>query len=119
MGTEEWFQVLTGATGSLGAYLIERLDRLPPSVIGEIVCLVRAEDDEAAFQRVEQGLLQRTVELSARDRIVAYAADLADPKLGLTEERYTDLRSQVDVVIHVSRRLPTALMARTARLTSV
>jgi thioester reductase-like protein len=119
MGTEEWFQVLTGVTGSLGAYLIERLDRLPPSVIGEIVCLVRADDDAAALLRVEQGLSQRSIELLRKDRIVAYTADLADPKLGLTEERYTDLQSQVDVVIHVSRRQLTALMLKTTRLTFV
>jgi thioester reductase-like protein len=92
---------LTGATGSLGVFILSKLSALPSEVVKKIVCLVRAENDDSAAQRVFDMAKQRGISVGA-EKIEVYSADLAKDHLGLTEDIYEKLADQVDDVIHVS-----------------
>jgi hypothetical protein len=95
--------VLTGATGSLGAYILDLL--LADPSVERVYCLCRAKDDADASARVAESM--RTRQLSKRfpdARVVALASDLADDSLGLNQARYEEIAKNVTMVVHVSRR---------------
>jgi thioester reductase-like protein len=75
---------LTGATGFVGAFLLEQtLARTD----GEVYCLVRARDEKTAMGRILDNLAGYGIDVSEhRGRIVAVPGDLARPGLGLDEE---------------------------------
>jgi thioester reductase-like protein len=76
-------QVLTGATGSLGAHLLHRL--LHTENVATVVCLVRGNSHSEARRRVGDSLAARglpSIEaLSEESRLVVYAVDLAEADL--------------------------------------
>jgi thioester reductase-like protein len=76
-------QVLTGATGSLGAHLLDQL--LNQKDVERVICLARAKNDEDALKRVEESLQVRSLpSLSQRGgdkAVVAYPSDLSLPDL--------------------------------------
>jgi fatty acid CoA ligase FadD9 len=74
--------LLTGATGFLGAFLVEALH----AVEVEPTCLVRARDDAHAQQRLDDALAKRGITA----RAVAIAGDLADLHVDL----------DVDAIVH-------------------
>ncbi|MEO8700240.1 MAG: thioester reductase domain-containing protein [Kofleriaceae bacterium] len=79
--------LLTGATGFLGAHLVESLQARGL----EVTCLVRAPDDAAAKVRLAAALASRRIPGTAR----AIAGDLADPEL---RDRLAAL--DVDAIVH-------------------
>jgi|WetSurSiteA1Bulk_404760.scaffolds.fasta_scaffold00017_13 myxalamid-type nonribosomal peptide synthetase MxaA len=89
---------LTGATGFLGAFLLA--DLLAQST-ADIYCLIRANDETQAMQRLKQQL-QRFELLERVDcsRIIAVCGDLAEPQLGLTDTRYQEIAERVSVIYH-------------------
>ncbi len=90
--------LLTGATGFLGAFLLRELLRRTPV---RVHCLVRAGSDEEARQKILRNLAQ--YELDAGDalaRIVPVCGDLAEPRLGLPEERFQTLAAELDAICH-------------------
>jgi thioester reductase-like protein len=90
--------LLTGATGFLGAFLLDELLR---QTAAQIVCLARAGSDAEAGERVRRNLAQYDIDLGDRaDRIAPLAGDLAQPRLGLTPERFARLAEEVDAVFH-------------------
>lgn len=94
---------MTGATGSLGAFLLHQLVSLPPNVVERVVCFVRAENHEDAHRRVTRVLEKRGLNVSnAEGRFTALAAEVSQDRLGLDAMRYRELVGSVDVVIHVS-----------------
>ncbi len=95
--------LLTGATGFLGSFLLDELLR---STELSIHCLVRADNDAAALDRIraarrEYGL--GTIEFESR--VTAVAGDLAQPRLGLPAERFLKLADDVDVILHNGARV--------------
>jgi thioester reductase-like protein len=89
---------LTGATGFLGAFLLEDLLR---NTDARVHCLVRAPSAEAAAQRLKSQL--EKFEISAdfgTGRIVAIAGDLGKPLLGMGGETFDALGGQIDSIIH-------------------
>ncbi|VUC21837.1 unnamed protein product [Clonostachys rosea] len=94
--------VLTGATGSLGAHVAAKL--APNPKIAKIVCLARASNSSSAQNRVVESLIQRrllhTLSQEERRKIVALPSDLADSKLGLSEEDYVSISRDLMAVIH-------------------
>lgn len=92
--------VLTGATGSLGAHILDQLVRRPS--VAKVICLSRAKSDGESLQRVQESLAQRSRSLSpeAQAKIVSYAADVNKPDLGLTAEAYEAVRREATAVIH-------------------
>src|SRR4051794_36139626 len=79
--------LLTGATGFLGG---EVLGRVLERSERPVYVLVRADSDEQAERRLEP---------SSR-RVVAVAADLARPGLGLDPARRAWLAERVDRIVH-------------------
>ncbi|MFF4761628.1 type I polyketide synthase [Streptomyces sp. NPDC001292] len=90
--------LLTGATGFVGAYL---LDELLSSTKARIHCLVRASDPDAALNRLRANT-ERYLPWREEDqeRIVAIPGDLSRPLLGLPEEVFDALAHRVDAIYH-------------------
>jgi amino acid adenylation domain-containing protein/thioester reductase-like protein len=89
---------LTGATGFLGAFL---LDELLSRTGATVYCLVRRRGVDPTAQ-LWQNLSRygiRPPEDLAR-RVVAVSGDLGEPLLGLSESTFDELAAEVDVVIH-------------------
>ncbi|MHC5743584.1 MAG: thioester reductase domain-containing protein [Nostoc sp.] len=89
---------LTGATGFLGAYLV---DELLQQITANVYCLVRAQNLEQGNQRIQShlqayGLWQEQF----RSRIIPVIGDLALPNLGLNESQFHQLSHQIDVIYH-------------------
>ncbi|KAJ9111498.1 hypothetical protein QFC22_006525 [Naganishia vaughanmartiniae] len=98
--TDKRTVVLTGATGSLGAHLLDQL--LNQQDVERVICLVRAKNDEDALRRVEESLQIRSLpSLSQREEkaVVAYPSDLSLSDLGLGQQRYEEVRNKVTDVI--------------------
>jgi len=90
--------LVTGATGFLGAYLLDHLLR---HTAADVHCLVRARTDVAAVDRVERNLRRYGLwrpEYTAR--IVAHPGDLTQPRLGLSPAAFAALGDLVDVIVH-------------------
>ncbi|WP_156727225.1 type I polyketide synthase [Streptomyces apocyni] len=89
---------LTGATGFLGAFLLRDLMRETRAVVH---CLVRAADEEAGLCRLIDNLRWFRVwdEVDA-DRLRVVVGDLAQPRLGLSDETFDALARSVDAVYH-------------------
>lgn len=92
--------ILTGATGSLGAHILDQLTRRED--VASVVCLSRAKSHDDSFKRVHDSLQQRQRNLSpsALAKIVSFAADVNKPDLGLEPEQYELLRQQSTSIIH-------------------
>lgn len=88
--------VLTGATGSLGAHILDQLLRRPE--VGEVICLARAKSHDEATSRVAASLKLRHRNVPARWS--ALAADPNRPDLGLTPAEYESLRTRATSIIH-------------------
>ncbi|MGB0906949.1 MAG: thioester reductase domain-containing protein [Maricaulaceae bacterium] len=102
--------LLTGATGFLGRHVcLEWLSTLndQSGQDGQLICLVRAKDDEAASARLKQVFENSSSEMRAafealsKDRLTVLAADIAMPNFGLTGTAFTQLTETVDRICHV------------------
>ncbi|HLS75778.1 MAG TPA: thioester reductase domain-containing protein [Nocardia sp.] len=93
--------LLTGATGFLGSHLL--LDLLRHSD-AHVVCLVRAEDDEAARQRLIEALGRYALPASREvlRRVTPLAGDLREPRLGLSGPAWEALATQVDSIVNAA-----------------
>jgi thioester reductase-like protein len=89
---------LTGATGFLGAFLIQELLQSTPATV---YCLVRCRDRAEGAKRLQQTMMQYGIwdELQ-RDRIVPVPGDLSQPRLGLSQGQFDDLANQIDTIYH-------------------
>ncbi|KAG8213592.1 L-aminoadipate-semialdehyde dehydrogenase [Butyriboletus roseoflavus] len=93
--------VLTGATGSLGSYVLDEL--LADPAVETVYCLCRAKNDADAEDRLAVSMKTRkllTRFLGANERVVALAADLPAVQLGLDDERYREIANRATVIIH-------------------
>lgn len=98
--------LLTGATGYLGRFLcLEWLERLAP-MGGTVVALIRGRDAKEARRRLDAAVGTADPALATRFAELADAhlevipADLAQPRLGLTEDRWADLARRVELIVH-------------------
>jgi thioester reductase-like protein len=90
--------LLTGATGFLGAFLLDALLQRTDAVIH---CLVRAGDEVRAWQRLRgnqerYGLWRE----EHQGRLRPVPSDVSAARLGMPAARYASLRQEVDVVLH-------------------
>ena len=92
--------VLTGATGSLGAHILDQLLSRPN--VSQVICLSRATTHEESLKRVLASLRERSRPLTpeTQAKIVSYAADVNKADLGLSPEQYEMLRLQSTAIIH-------------------
>lgn len=92
-------QVLTGATGSLGAHILYQL--VSSSNVRKVICLSRAKSHEESVQRVAESMKARKLP-PPDNKLLSYAANVNAPLLGLTETEYNLIRDEVTDVIHAS-----------------
>ena len=97
--------LLTGATGFLGRYLaLELLERLN-EVDGTLICLVRAESNEQARQRLDKTFDSGDPQLVAHfqklaaDHLRVLAGDKAEVNLGLDQQTWQQLADTVDLIV--------------------
>ena len=98
--------LLTGANGYLGRFLtLEWLERLS-EIGGQLICVVRGTDAEAAANRLEEvfdsgdpQLLQRFRALAA-DHLKIVVGDIGEPNLGLDQPTWEWLAQSVDLIVH-------------------
>jgi amino acid adenylation domain-containing protein/thioester reductase-like protein len=89
---------ITGVTGYLGAFL---LYELLEQTSANIYCLVRAKDKEGGICKIRTNLQKYLLWTDAyTSRIVVVAGDLGLPLLGLSQERFTQLTHDIDVIYH-------------------
>ena len=98
--------LITGASGFLGHILcLEWLERMAKTG-GQVICLVRAEDDAAAAARLRAAYgpgdpaLERRFQALSADRLRVLAGDFAAPRLGLADAAYQRLAAEVDLIVH-------------------
>ncbi|KAL6716651.1 hypothetical protein ACLMJK_006219 [Lecanora helva] len=80
--------LVTGATGFLAKYLLPQL--ASNSSIGTIYCIAVRDKPSEGQRKFPSSL-----------KIVSYTGDLASPLLGLSENEFSTLSSEVDVVLHM------------------
>src|SRR4051794_20062986 len=90
--------LLTGATGFLGAFLLDEMLRRTDATVH---CLVRCTDAEAGRRRIEQTLASYVpAHQHPRSRIVPVAGEPSPTLFGLSPEGFDDLATQIDVIYH-------------------
>ncbi|KAI9503177.1 L-aminoadipate-semialdehyde dehydrogenase [Coemansia spiralis] len=90
---------LTGATGFLGAFVLDALLRRHPS--SSVVCLTRAPSPAAAMARIRQAAEANLVwRADWADRVRAVVGDLAQPRLGLGDADWAQCAERVDAIVH-------------------
>ncbi|KAG2199975.1 hypothetical protein INT47_000325 [Mucor saturninus] len=97
--------LLTGATGSLGTFILR--DLLRREKVVKIYCLIRVRDGEDMMDRLERAFGGRMLDpqILKTDRIKLLPLRLSDdghvdPMWGLTATEYSQLKSEVTVVQH-------------------
>ncbi|NKE56932.1 carboxylic acid reductase [Lentzea sp. PSKA42] len=98
--------LLTGASGYLGRFLaLEWLQRLAPAG-GKLIVVVRAENPDAARQRLADAFgsddpeLTRTFEKLAAEHLEVLAGDISERGLGLDDTTWDRLTGEVDLIVH-------------------
>lgn len=90
--------LLTGASGFLGAFLAHELLQQSQK---QIYCLVRADSPHSAMERIRKNLERRGLWWPTMEsRLIAIPGDLTKPRMGMTEEVYHQLTSEIDTILH-------------------
>ncbi len=95
----DWTQVLlSGATGFVGAHL---LNELLTHTEARVVCLVRAKDAADGKLRLQKAFAAQGLSMSAFEtRVEVLPADLSAARLGLSDADYMRLSEACDTVFH-------------------
>jgi thioester reductase-like protein len=89
---------LTGATGFLGAFLLQELLLKTQA---DIYCLVRSSDAESGKIRIQSNLESYGIwHNDFADRIIPILGDLSQPLLGLSSQYFHKMSSLIDVIYH-------------------
>ncbi|EDN71180.1 Polyketide synthase [Beggiatoa sp. PS] len=89
---------LTGATGLLGAYL---LDELLHKTTADIYCLVRCHHSDEGKQRLQSNLQFYSLwKETFSSRIIPIVGDLSKSRFGLSEAEFRELAGQIDIIYH-------------------
>ncbi|MDZ8034015.1 amino acid adenylation domain-containing protein [Nostoc sp. DedSLP04] len=96
--TEPASILLTGATGFLGAFLLDELLQKTPA---DIYCLVRSADAESGKNKLRQNLETYLLwNENFSSRIIPIVGDLSEPLFGLSQEKFLLLANKIDVIYH-------------------
>ena len=105
--------LLTGSTGFLG---MELLARLLEDTDRRVWAPVRARDDAEAATRLRATLATLVPDPGMySERVVAFAADLTQPRLGLAARRRDEIAEHVDEIIHSAASVSFTLPIEEAR----
>jgi thioester reductase-like protein len=91
--------VLTGATGALGAHILDLLQK--DKNVSSIYCLVRGADEHVGLERINEALEQRGLDKSDQ-KVKIVPAQLGEEHLGLSEDLYNYLAKEATSIIHVA-----------------
>ncbi|MCQ8772933.1 amino acid adenylation domain-containing protein [Streptomyces telluris] len=96
--------LLTGASGFVGAFLLDRLLR---STAARVHCPVRASSRTHAERRVRTALARYGLhpDEAAWQRVECFPGDLTEPGLGLADEHRAKLSRTLDLVVHNGARV--------------
>ncbi|HIQ38322.1 MAG TPA: amino acid adenylation domain-containing protein [Desulfocapsa sulfexigens] len=92
--------LLTGGTGTLGIYLIRELLL---STDAHITTIVRAKDDQTAYQRLDDhyhNRFQRHLADDSDGRLEVMTGDLTVAGFGMEKKVYSRLEAEVDTILH-------------------
>lgn len=108
---------LTGATGFLGAYL---LNELLHQTTADIHYLIRCGDLDTGKQRLKSHLQFYSLWSDKfNSRIIPILGDLSKPLLGLSQEKFRELAGQLDVIYHNGAWVNSACPYSTLKATNV
>ncbi|KAI9030909.1 hypothetical protein CLU79DRAFT_361249 [Phycomyces nitens] len=96
---QEQVVLLTGATGSLGSFML--CDLLKSPCVSKVYCLVRGKES-GALNRIYHAFESRNLDTSLLDtsKLVALPMNLQDERLGFSQDFYAKIKSEVTVVQH-------------------
>ena len=106
--------LLTGATGFLGSHLLVELLRTGRRVS----CLIRADSERAARDRLERTFEKFALDVSGLDAVTVVLGDLSEPELGLGSEA-TSLPYAVGEVYHAAAHINFVVPYHTVKRTNV
>jgi thioester reductase-like protein len=90
--------LLTGASGFVGAHLLDELLRVTDAAI---TCLVNASDGAAAGDRLNSRAQRYGLQLAAGSpRVTVLRGDLAAGRFGLSADRFDALAAEIDTIVH-------------------
>ncbi len=88
---------LTGATGFLGAFLLNELLQTE----ADIYCLVRAANVEVGMAKIQNNLKSYSLwKDHYSSRIIPVVGNLSQPRLGLSAEQFDRMAHEIDVIYH-------------------
>ncbi|KAF3481208.1 Acyl transferase/acyl hydrolase/lysophospholipase [Arthroderma uncinatum] len=92
--------IVTGATGSLGAHLVQALAERPD--VSTVVCVNRHSSSVPAQRRQTEAFSSRGIALSqaAQEKLRVYETDTTKPQLGLLPQDYGWLVSHATHIVH-------------------
>lgn len=90
---------LTGVTGFVGIHLLQEL---LDTTDADIYCLVRAQDEFHALEKISKCYQQFNVprKTEQTSRIIPVIGDLALPSLGFSDEKFKELAGTLDLIYH-------------------
>ncbi|MEH2285035.1 MAG: amino acid adenylation domain-containing protein [Nostoc sp.] len=89
---------LTGATGFLGAFL---LDELLHQTQAKIYCLVRSSNEHEGLKKIQQNLEKYSLHHpNFSSHVIAIPGDLEQPYLGIPSKQFEKLALEIDVIYH-------------------
>lgn len=90
---------LTGVTGFVGIHLLQELLNTTDA---DIYCLVRAQDEFHAVEKIDRCFKQYHIERKEeqKPRIIPVIGDLSLPLLGLSDEVFKSLAGMLDLMYH-------------------
>jgi amino acid adenylation domain-containing protein/thioester reductase-like protein len=91
---------ITGSTGFLGAHLLHEL--LIKNSYRNIYCLVRAENDTVAMQKLRATFIKYQLPTVELTRVEVIAGDIEQPRMQLPVTLFEKLSQSVDVIYHVA-----------------
>ncbi len=100
--------LLTGANGFLGHIITLEWMKVLAKNGGTLICMVRAKDDKAAYQRLEKEFVgldenfEKEFKILAPHHLKVIAGDISKPSLRLSESAYQALTKSVDRICHVA-----------------
>lgn len=90
---------LTGVTGFVGIHLLQEI---LDTTSADIYCLVRAQDEFYAMEKIDRCYKQYHIgrKEEQKPRIIPVIGDLSLPLLGLSEEQFKKLAAMLDLIYH-------------------
>jgi myxalamid-type nonribosomal peptide synthetase MxaA len=109
--------LLSGATGFLGAFLLQEL--LVRRRTSKVICLVRARDSDHAMMNITAAMRSYNLDESRLGDVSAVAADISRPSMGLPLHSFDELAGTIDTVIHAAAHVNLVLPYRIMRKSNV